>query len=168
MFVGYLDRLEELFVPSGERTADAPEEFLSAVRTTALDGIRAELERLIAELGDDYVAAAPEQVGLSVVPGGPELYRYRVRLHSTTNLSPDEIHQIGLDEVARLEGEMAELRDQIGFEGESEETEMKDFLDAVRTDPRFIAKSPEEGRRALHELRGPDRAARERLLRRAA
>ena len=144
MFEGYRGRLEELFVPAPARVGDSGESFLAVVRERIETGIDAQFVRLIAELGDDYVAAAPEQVGLAAVPGGRELYLHRVRMHTTTDLSPEEIHQIGLDEVAGLEDQMAALREQIGFEASAEETAMKEFLDQVRADPRFIAQSPEE------------------------
>ena len=144
MFEGYRDRLEELFVPPADRVGDSADDFLAQVRTAIETGIEPRFGRLIAELGDDYLEAAPEQVGLGTVPGGRELYVHRVRTHTTTDLTPEEIHQLGLDEVARIEAELAVLREEIGFEAGSEETAMKEFLDQVRADPRFIAASPEE------------------------
>ena len=144
MFEGYRGRREELFVPAPDRVGDGAEEFLVQVQETIETGIDAQFGRLIAELGEDYLAAAPEQVGLGGVPGGRDLYLHRVRMHTTTDLSPEEIQEIGLEEVARLEDQMAVLREQIGFEAGSEETAMKEFLDQVRADPRFIAQSPEE------------------------
>ncbi len=144
MFEGYRVRLEELFVPAADRVGDEGDDFLVRVREAVETGIDAQLGRLTAELGDDYLEAAPEQVGLSTAPGGRELYVHRVRMHTTTDLTPEEIHQLGLDEVARIEAELAVLRDEIGFEAASEETAMKEFLDQVRADPRFIAASPEE------------------------
>lgn len=144
MFEGYRSRLDELFVPAADRAGDGADAFLAQVRETVETGIDAQLGRLVAELGDDYLEAAPEQVGLGTVPGGRELYVHRVRMHTTTDLTPEEIHQLGLDQVARIEAELAELREEIGFEATSEETAMKEFLDQVRSDPRFIAESPEE------------------------
>lgn len=144
MFNGYRGRAEELFVPAADRVGEGAEAFLDQVREAVDREIDAEFGRLIAEFGDDYLEEAPEQVGLGTVPGGRELYLHRVRLHTTTDLTPDEIHQIGLDEVARLEAELAALRKEIGFVATSEETAMKEFLDQVRADPRFIARSPEE------------------------
>ena len=144
MFEGYRGRLEELFLPATDRVGDGAEDFLAEVRQQIETAIDSSFARLVAELGDDYVAAAPEQVGLAAVPGGRDLYLHRVRMHTTTDLSPDEIHEIGLGEVARLEAELAALREQIGFEAGPEETAMKEFLDQVRADPRFIARSPEE------------------------
>ena len=149
MFEGYRGRAEELFVPAADRVGagdggDGADDFLAQAREAVETGIAPQYARLIAELGDDYLAAAPEQVGLSTVPGGRELYVHRVRMHTTTDLTPEEIHQLGLDEVARIEAELAALRDEIGFEATSEETAMEEFLDQVRADPRFIAASPEE------------------------
>lgn len=144
MFEGYQGRLDELFVPAADRAGDGADDFLARVREAVEAGIDPQFGRLIAELGDDYLEAAPEQVGLSEVPGGRELYVHRVRMHTTTDLTPEEIHQLGLDEVARIEAALAALRDEIGFEPSSEETAMKEFLDQVRADPRFIAASPEE------------------------
>ena len=144
MFEGYRGRLEELFVPAADRMGDGADDFLVQVREAVRTGIDPQFGRLIAELGDDYLEAAPEQVGLGTVPGGRELYVHRVRTHTTTDLTPEEIHQLGLDEVARIEAELAALREEIGFEAGSEETAMKEFLDQVRADPRFIAASPEE------------------------
>ncbi len=144
MFDGYRGRLDELFVPAADRVGDGADDFLARVRETVETGIDAQLGRLVAELGDDYLEAAPEQVGLGTVPGGRELYVHRVRMHTTTGLTPEEIHQLGLDQVARIEAELAALREEIGFEASSEETAMKEFLDQVRADPRFIAESPEE------------------------
>ena len=144
MFEGYRSRLDELFVPAADRVGDGADDFLARVREAVENGIDGQFGRLIAELGDDYLEAAPEQVGLSTVRGGRELYVHRVRMHTTTDLTPEEIHQLGLDEVARIEAELAALRDEIGFEASSEETAMKEFLDQVRADPRFIAASPEE------------------------
>jgi len=73
--------------------------------------IRPALRRLLACLRDELlpVARADEQVGIRFVPGGPEGYRAAVRKHTTTGLSPEEIHQIGLDVLAALQDEWAEL-----------------------------------------------------------
>ncbi len=144
MFEAYRSRLDELFVPAADRVGPGTEEFVARAREVAEARIAAACERLVGELDDDYLEAAPEQVGLGAVPGGRELYLHRVRMHTTTDLSPEEIHQIGLDEVARLEAELAALREEIGFEASSEAGAMKEFLDQVRADPRFIAASPEE------------------------
>ncbi len=96
-------------------------------------------ERLNNFLGDDYLSAARETVGLSALPDGEDWYAYLVRLRTTTDLTPDEIHRIGLDEVARIHAEMRGVMEDVGFEGD-----LKDFFDFVNTDDQFFFDEPEE------------------------
>jgi len=87
-----------------------------------------------------YRDAAPERTGLGQYPGGPQAYAYAVRLHTTLDgMTPEAIHQRGLQEVARLNGRLEELRKQVGFAGD-----LAAFRKLLKTDPRFFAKSPEE------------------------
>ena len=65
---------------------------------------------------DDYLAATRDSVGLLDVPNGEQWYAHNVRLITTTDLTPAEIHQIGLDEVARIHGEMRGVMDEVGFD----------------------------------------------------
>src|SRR5581483_3725347 len=74
------------------------------------DEVRPALRRLLATLRDQLPAARPDdKVGIRFVPGGAEGYRAAVRKHTTTGLAPEEIHQIGLDTLAALREEWAEL-----------------------------------------------------------
>lgn len=86
-----------------------------------------------------YIPGARTTIGLSALPDGAAWYALEVRSQTTTNLTPQEIHALGEKEVARLEGEMADLRKQIGFQGTKEE-----FNKFLRSDPRFFYKTPEE------------------------
>jgi uncharacterized protein (DUF885 family) len=79
-----------------------------------------------------YLPAAPEEVGIWNLPNGAAMYAYFTRVHTTTNLTPDQIHEIGLKEVARINGEMNKVMKQTGFKGTREE-----FFKYLRTDPRF-------------------------------
>jgi uncharacterized protein (DUF885 family) len=90
-------------------------------------------------LGDTYNSAARETVGLYALPNGPSWYEYMVRLRTTTDLTPEEIHQIGLDEVARIHGEMHKVMEGVGFEGD-----LKEFFEYVNTDPQFFFDEPEQ------------------------
>ncbi len=90
-------------------------------------------------LGDDYLGSARETVGLYAQPNGPDWYAYMVRLRTTTDMTPDEIHQVGLDEVARIHGEMQNVMDEVGFEGD-----LKEFFEYVNTDPQFFFDEPEQ------------------------
>jgi uncharacterized protein (DUF885 family) len=96
-------------------------------------------ERLANFLGDEYLAAARDTVGMYALPDGKAWYAYNVRRITTTDLSPDEIHQIGLDEVARIHEEMRGVMQQVGFEGD-----LDDFFDFLNTDPQFYYDEPEQ------------------------
>jgi len=90
-------------------------------------------------LGDEYLAKARASVGLYAQPNGAEWYAYMVRLRTTTTMSPDEIHQIGLDEVARIQKEMHGVMEEVGFEGS-----LKEFFEFVNTDDQFFYDEAEE------------------------
>jgi uncharacterized protein (DUF885 family) len=90
-------------------------------------------------LGDTYNAAARETVGLYALPNGPAWYEYMVRLRTTTDMTPEEIHQVGLDEVERIHGEMREVMEEVGFEGD-----LREFFEFVNTDPQFFFDEPEQ------------------------
>lgn len=87
----------------------------------------------------EYLPACFDQVGVWQVPHGDELYAYEVRRYTTTNLTPDQVHEIGLKEVARIRAEMEKIREQTGFKGTREE-----FFKFLRTDPQFFYKTPDE------------------------
>jgi len=96
-------------------------------------------ERLNNFIGDDYLSAARESVGLSALPNGEAWYAYLVRVRTTTDMTPDEIHQVGLDEVARIHSEMHGVMEEVGFDGG-----LKDFFDFVNTDDQFFFDEAED------------------------
>ncbi len=96
-------------------------------------------QRLSNFLGDEYNGAARETVGLYAQPNGEEWYKYMVRVRTTTDMTPDEIHQIGLNEVARIHKEMHGVIEQVGFEGD-----LKDFFEFVNTDDQFFYDEAEQ------------------------
>jgi uncharacterized protein (DUF885 family) len=83
-------------------------------------------------VANTYVPAARDSVGLSQMPNGAELYAYLVRRRTTTNYTPDQIHELGLKEVARIQIEMAAIRKELNFTGSVEE-----FSDQVLNAPQF-------------------------------
>lgn len=95
--------------------------------------------RLRAFVADEYLPAARASVGLSALPGGAEWYAYAVRRSTTTALTPDEIHEIGLAEVARLQGEMRAVQRQLGIRGS-----LQEFFAAMKADPRNYFASEDE------------------------
>ena len=90
-------------------------------------------------MSDEYLAAARDSVGLLDLPDGEAWYAYKVWQNTTTDLTPDEIHQIGLNEVERIHGEMRGVMQEIGFEGD-----LKDFFEFVISEPEFFYKKPEQ------------------------
>jgi uncharacterized protein (DUF885 family) len=90
-------------------------------------------------MGDEYLAAARDSVGLLDVPGGDDWYAHNVRLITTTDLTPEEIHQIGLDEVARIHVEMLGVMEELGFDGS-----LAEFFEFVYADPQFFFDQPEQ------------------------
>ena len=92
----------------------------------ALSGFADFLER-------QYAPRCRDTVGLSALPNGKEWYRQRVARFTTLQLEPDAIHQLGLDEVARLTAEMEKVRQQAGFAGP-----LPQYLEHLRTDPKHF------------------------------
>ncbi|MAK16447.1 MAG: DUF885 domain-containing protein [Gammaproteobacteria bacterium] len=90
-------------------------------------------------LVNEYLPESRHSIGISDVPNGKEWYEYLARYHTTTSLTPDEIHEIGLVEVAKIRAEMEEIIEQVGWEGD-----FNSFLQYLRTDPRFYFETGEE------------------------
>ncbi len=87
----------------------------------------------------EYMPKAIKSVSARDLPNGAAFYQDRIRYHTTLDLTPDEIHQIGLKEVARIDADMKKTMADAGFTGTFPE-----FLDFLRKDPRFYAKTPQE------------------------
>lgn len=87
----------------------------------------------------EYLPAAFDKVGAWQLPNGAEYYAFEARKYTTTNMTPQEIHQKGLSEVARIRAEMQGIMDKVGFKGT-----LKEFFQKLRTDPQFYYKTPEE------------------------
>lgn len=87
---------------------------------------------------NEYLPKARESVGASALPDGRDYYAFRARSFTTTDLSPDRIHEIGLAEVKRIRAEMDKVIQQVGFQGTFAE-----FLTHLRTDPRFYFSDPQ-------------------------
>ncbi len=115
-----------------ERLAKAGE---AAIAESVVPGYR----KFLTFLEREYVPAARGSIGASALPNGRAFYRYRVRKFTTLDLTPEEVHQIGLDEVKRIRAEMETVMRKTGFEGD-----FAAFLNHLRTDSQFYADSPEE------------------------
>ena len=88
---------------------------------------------------ETYLPAARETFGIYNLPNGYKWYENLANNHTTTALTPDEIHQIGLDEVARIKDEMKKIIESLNWEGSFD-----DFLNFLRSDPQFYYETEEE------------------------
>jgi len=127
--------------------ADLPESFSAAdrerLRAAATDVIEDTVIPAYSKLDKyfdrKYLPAARDSIGLSALPNGSAWYEHQARSYTTTRLSPDEIHRIGLDEVKRIRDEMQEVIREVEFEGSFQE-----FLTFLRTDPQFYFDNPDD------------------------
>lgn len=135
-------------VPAAIRVDDSRLAALSDEERAAFNGQIEELigtrvvpgfDRLLEAIGSAYEARAPEAVGLSQYPNGDAVYRRRVRIETTLDLAPEQIHERGKAAVADISSRMQAIRDELGFAGTAQE-----FIEEIKQDPRFIAGSPEE------------------------
>ena len=140
-----LDDAEEsnLFDPFKEFPAGVSEEDRERLRNEALEilteTVIPEFKRLRDFLRDEFIPGAAESIGITELPGGEEYYQYLVEMYTTMDITPEEIHETGLYEVARIRDEMMEIVGEAGF-GE----DFDGFLEYLRTDPQFYAETPEE------------------------
>ena len=100
--------------------------------------------KLLTFYRQEYVPQSRTTLAAEKMPGGKEFYRQQIREYTTLDLSPQQIHAQGLAEVNRIQQEMNAIIDKVGFKGKSEQTRFADFLEFLRTDPQFYAKTPEE------------------------
>jgi uncharacterized protein (DUF885 family) len=111
----------------------------SEVRMVIRDVIAPAYTRLLAFIRSEYLPNARTTVGASVLPDGNAYYQAMIEKFTTLNLTAQQIHDIGLREVARIKAEMEETRQRAGFTGS-----MAQFFHFMRTDPQFYAKTPRE------------------------
>jgi len=122
-----------------EFSAADRERLTKAYRNMIASQVMPAYKRLRAFINDEYLPKTRDTVGLDALPNGQAWYAYNVRNSTTTKRTPDEIHQLGLSEVARIHGEMQKVMQQVGFKGS-----LQDFFAFMRTDPRFNFKTEDE------------------------
>ncbi len=127
------------------------EDFPARIGEEQRERLRAEAREAIAEfavpayadlstfLEDEYLPQTRASGGASELPNGAAYYRQQIRHYTTLDLSPEEIHQIGVGEVERIRSEMQTVIDEVGFDGS-----FADFLEFLRTDERFYPKTADE------------------------
>lgn len=125
-------------------TEDEAVELRNGVRDALRATWRPAYKRLLIWLKQDQPNATPQAQGVSALPDGVNYYNERLANQTTTNLTADEIHNIGLKEVTRLRGEMVKIKDEFGFEGDLPEFFV--FLRETKDDERLYYPNTDEGR----------------------
>jgi uncharacterized protein (DUF885 family) len=120
--------------------AETKQRLLGEAREALTGPFRRGYETMLATL-DALEPRAPVQHGAWNMPNGGQYYAHQLRQMTTTDLPPEEIHQIGLREVARIHGEMEKIMRRVGFTGT-----LQQFFDHIKTDPRFQYPNTSAGR----------------------
>lgn len=136
----FKDKVERLDI-----SANAQDELIMRAQKAMVDAVRPAYEHLIAALEDQRQRATNEH-GAWKFPKGAEFYKNALARTTTTDLTAEEIHEIGLNEVARIHKEMEAIKTEVGFEGS-----LQDFFEHLRTDEQFYYKDGPEGRQEYLE-----------------
>jgi len=112
---------------------------LNAAEKAIANNVVPEFKRVKEFFENEYLPKTRRSLGVSEIPNGREYYQNRLDYYTTLDLSAKEIHQIGLDEVARINSEMKKIIAEVEFDGTFEE-----FIHFLRTDEQFYAKTGEE------------------------
>jgi len=114
----------------------------SRLRQAILEAVEHEIRPAYRKLGsfleDEYAPRGRTQPGVWALPGGEALYRYDIRVLTTTTMEPEEIHRLGLEEVARIEAEQRAIAKRLGFDN------LQGFRASLKTNPHLFATSPEQ------------------------
>lgn len=118
---------------TAEQKSSYEEKGLKVLRETVLPALQ-KFRKFVAE---EYIPGCRQSIGMSALPDGAEWYAFDVEGSTTTKLSPEQIHQIGLEEVARIRKEMEKIMAQVEFKGT-----LAEFFEFLRTDKRFYYSEP--------------------------
>ncbi len=132
-----------LYAPFRNLPEDMDPAVASRLKTDGLTAVANAISayrRTLAFNETDYAPHTRDGAGIANLPGGKAVYAAAIEHHTAgAGYSPEEIHELGLSEVARIRGEMEAILQEIHFEGD-----FQDFLAFLRTDPAFYAKTPDE------------------------
>ncbi|MDN5864662.1 MAG: DUF885 domain-containing protein [Gammaproteobacteria bacterium] len=120
-------------IPAAKQT-----ELRAAAKKAVAQGVLPAYRRLLDFFNNIYLPNARDKIGVSSLPGGREYYRYLVRHYTTTDMTPEQVHELGLKLVAQIHARMKNVFDEIGFQGS-----YQDFLHYLRTDPKFYYTDPD-------------------------
>jgi prolyl oligopeptidase len=154
-------QIETLIIDSPEKSPfyEPLSEFPEDVTDDERARIRGEVERAIMEsivpayqdllvfIGDRYIHESREEVGIWALPEGAERYSFAIKQYTTMEMSPEEIHEIGLGELERIREEMEKIRMEVGFRGD-----LGEFIIYLRSDPQFYHSSPSDLMEGFREI----------------
>ena len=131
------------YAPFKQLPASIPADQAQALQGEAVQRIRDQVipayAKLLTFFRDEYVPQARTTLAAEALPDGKAYYRQQIREYTTLDLSPDAIHQIGLEQVAKIHAQMLQVMQQTGFKGS-----FAQFLQFLRSDPQFYARTPQE------------------------
>ncbi|MGB0906014.1 MAG: DUF885 domain-containing protein [Maricaulaceae bacterium] len=137
LLADFKSKIERIELSNDERTA-----LIQDANAALTEHVGPAYENLI-DLFTRHKESSSADDGAWKLPKGAEFYQARLKHYTTTDLTADEIHEIGLKEVARIQDEMRAIMTQVGFEGD-----LKAFYDHLRTDPKFVYSDDDAGRAA--------------------
>lgn len=120
-------------------SAEEKQKLMEQARTAVMEGVVPAYERLLDFFEDEYFTNARTTLGASSLPDGKRFYDEQIYLYATVEMSAEEIHELGLSEVARIRAEMETIITDLKFDGD-----FAAFIQFLRTDPQFYAKTPHE------------------------
>jgi len=115
------------------------ERLRARAKTVVAEAVVPSIRKLHRFWVEEYYPKTREEIGVSALPDGAAWYDYNVKVRTTTDLTAEEIHQIGLREVTRIRAEMEKVKEEAGFEGS-----LSEFFEFLRTDPQFFFTEPED------------------------
>ncbi|SDS21107.1 DUF885 domain-containing protein [Christiangramia echinicola] len=131
----FTSKIEKLDISEAQKTA-----LINEAETALVEHVQPAYESLIEFLANQQKRAT-EEAGVWKFPKGDEFYNNALKRVTTTNLTAEEIHKIGLNEVARIHGEMEKIMEEVGFEGT-----LVDFFEFMKNDEQFYYENTEEGK----------------------
>ncbi|HER41102.1 MAG TPA: DUF885 domain-containing protein, partial [Salinimicrobium catena] len=104
------------------------EELIDKYRNMVTEKVIPAYEQMHDFMQNEYLPAGRETSGITGIPKGEEFYKHQIKLYTTTDMTAEEIHRLGLAEVARISSEMKKVKEQVGYEGD-----LQSFFNYVRT-----------------------------------
>lgn len=130
-------------VAEGSLNEDQATQMRSDISDALINEFKPAYDALVAWFEEDRANADEIATGVHKLPDGEAFYAERLAFSTTTDMSPEAVHQLGLDEVARIRGEMEAIKEQVGFEGG-----LQEFFTFMREDEQFYYPNTDEGRQA--------------------